>query len=79
MNCSKCTVHRAKQGSSLCEACQYDMPPEDPDYDDWDDDPDNDPEHPDYWECYGCMKTFGRKQMGNQCPNCGSILDEGYF
>lgn len=48
--------------------------------DDFLDDGDDDHHRePDYYECYACNITRGKKQPGNMCPNCGCYMEEGYY
>lgn len=47
-----------------------DLPEPDFDFDE------NGPQEPDYWACYGCGTTTGKRQMGNMCPKCGAYMEE---
>lgn len=79
MKCKNC-LNETANSHGICAQCElHEKQIESMEDDFYDDEYDDDPQEPDYWECHGCMKSYGRRPMGGMCDSCGSYVEEGYW
>lgn len=83
MKCQQCKNETAST-DGICAQCEYEEKQREVDQaleqdDPFHDDDEEEDEGPDYWECYGCMRTYGRRPIGGMCDSCGSYVEEGHY